>query len=219
MARVKTCFVIMPFGKKPDSVSGGASIDFDAVYERFIKKTIEDVGLKCLRCDEIDKPGLIHTDMLNHIFDDDVAVVDITTLNANVFYELGVRHALNKSVTVLIRRKGTSLPFNIAGLRVIDYDYEHLDTDEDSRQLLRSFVQAGLKNSNPDSPVHTSLDRLRVAGNEKRLPDGSTFNYKVPGAPNVTITLMSGDLRRIKGIDVWVNSENTNMQMARFYER
>jgi len=49
------------------------------------------------------------------------AFVDITTLNANVFYELGARHALKDSVTVLICRGDVEPPFNIEGLRVIPY--------------------------------------------------------------------------------------------------
>ena len=216
--RTRTCFVIMPFGEKPD-VGGGTVIDFDVVYETLIKNTIEELGLTCIRCDEISRPGLIHSDMFTHIFDDDVAVVDITTLNANVFYELGVRHALSRSVTVLIRKKGSALPFNISGLRVIDYDYENLAGDGESRSSLRTFVQQGLEHWETDSPVHSALGRLRVAGSEKRLPDGDIYRYRVPGTGDATIAIVTGDIRRIKGIDIWVNPENTNMQMARFYDR
>ena len=218
MTRTKACFVIMPFGEKAD-VEKGSIVDFDHVYAALIKRTIEELGLQCIRCDEISRPGLIHADMFAHIFNDDVAVVDITTLNANVFYELGVRHALSRSVTVLIRRKGASLPFNISGMRVIDYDYDNLAGDDESRDRLRTFVVQGLAQWEPDSPVHASLADLRVAGNEKRLPGGESYVYRVPGTGAATVTIITGDVRRIKGIDVWVNPENTNMQMARFYDR
>lgn len=51
--------------------------------------------------------------MFEQIAMDDIAIVDITTLNPNVFYELGIRHALRKGVTVLMKKVGSSIPFNI----------------------------------------------------------------------------------------------------------
>jgi len=116
--KAKTCFVIMPFGEKSDL--DGKVIDFNKVYENFIKKTVENTGLNCVRCDEIEQAGWIHEDMFEYIFKSEVAIVDITTLNANVFYELGVRHTLRENVTILIRRKGTRIPFNLKGFRVIN---------------------------------------------------------------------------------------------------
>ena len=105
----------MPFGQKADI--DGNLVDFDAVYKYVIQKAVALVpGLTCLRSDDIDKPGLIHARMLRSIYTSRVAIVDTSTLNANVFYELGVRHALRKSITVLIRRQGTTSPFNIEGM-------------------------------------------------------------------------------------------------------
>ena len=83
----KKCFVIMPFGQKMDI--NGKLIDFNKIYSNFIKGTLTDLGLKCVRCDEIEEAGSIHAKMFEHIFDADVAIVDTTALNANVFYELG----------------------------------------------------------------------------------------------------------------------------------
>src|SRR4051795_12032243 len=114
--RKRTCFVVMPFGEKKDL--DGQDIDFDDIYRFFFKKAIEDLGIECIRCDEIQEAGSIHEKMFEHIYQADVVVVDITTSNANVYYELGVRHSLARRVTVLIRRKGTVIPFNIQGLQV-----------------------------------------------------------------------------------------------------
>src|SRR5262245_29796320 len=91
----RTCFVIMPFRKKRDRARRD-EVDFDAVYRKIIKPAVESLNqrgirIKCVRCDEIERAGLIHERMLEHIADADVAVVDITTQNPNVFYELGVR--------------------------------------------------------------------------------------------------------------------------------
>src|SRR5260370_947055 len=100
------CFVIMPYGKKDDL--NGKAIDFDKIYNTIIKAAVKKLkGFKCIRCDDISKPGWVHKRMIEHIFQARVAIVDISTLNANVFYELGVRHALRKGITVIIRREGT----------------------------------------------------------------------------------------------------------------
>ena len=99
-----TAFVIMPYGVRKDI--DGQGVDFDQVYRRIIEPAVRTTGLDCLRCDDLNEPGWIPARMLKHILEDRVAVVDTSTWNVNVFYELGVRHTLKKGVTVLIRREG-----------------------------------------------------------------------------------------------------------------
>ena len=212
----KRCFVIMPFGEKPDI--DGKPLDFDKVYKYLIKPAIDALKIDCIRCDEIEKPGWIHAEMINHIFYDDVAVVDITTLNANVFYELGVRQALRPSVTVLIRKKGTKLPFNIQGLNVIEYDPEDMEAVDKAKSKIGEFIRAGLKTRESDSLVHDVL-HLRIATQPKILKQTETSRYKLADVPKKGICIITGDIQSIKGIDIWVSSENTNMQMARFFDR
>ncbi|MGD0362163.1 MAG: DUF4071 domain-containing protein, partial [Bryobacteraceae bacterium] len=92
------CFVLMPFGKKPDF--SGAPIDFDAVYEKLIAPAIREAGLDPIRADEEVVGGIIHKPMFERLILCQYAVADLTTANANVFYELGVRHALRPYSTV-----------------------------------------------------------------------------------------------------------------------
>ena len=209
----KTCFVIMPFGEK--ETVDGTVIDFDEVYDYFIKTTIESLGLNCIRCDKIAESGWIHAKMFQHIYEADVSLVDITSLNPNVFYELGIRHALVDSVTVLLRRKGTAIPFNIQGFQVIDYELG-LKSIEEAKKKIADFIQNGLKLKKKDSPVHEVLD-LKINTTSKELTRTERFEYQLRNGK--LIGLITGDLRNVKGIDVWVNSENTNMQMARHFDR
>ncbi len=206
----------MPFGEKPDV--GGRPLDFDKVYKYLIKPPVVALGIECLRCDEIDKPGWIHAEMITHIHEADVAIVDITTLNANVFYELGVRHALRASVTVLMRKRGTKLPFNIQDLNVIEYDPEDLESVEETKTKIRDFIRNGLQASNGDSLVHQVLP-LRIGTAPKVINERKDFVYSLVDKPEKCICITTGDLRRIRNIDVWVSSENTNMEMARWYDR
>src|SRR5438067_8810140 len=109
------CFVLMPFGTKPDS--NGLLIDFDAVYQQLIAPAIRAANLESLRADEEMSGGIIHKPMFERLVICEYAVADLTTANANVFYELGVRHAVRPWSTVLIFGGSTRLPFAIAPLR------------------------------------------------------------------------------------------------------
>ncbi len=215
----KKCFVIMPFGKKNDI--DGTEVDFDHVYHELIEKAVEGLGVDCERCDEMINTGSIHKVMFRGIFDADVAVVDITSLNPNVFYELGVRHALHKYVTLVIRRNSTApLPFNIRGLNILGYDLGTEDQLEATRKKIREYVQNGMDNQPIDSIVHDALDdEVKVTRRSKPIDKKETILYPLMNAPGKQIGIITGDIQNIKNVDVWVNSENTNMQMARPYER
>jgi tetratricopeptide (TPR) repeat protein len=114
------CFVLMPFGSKPGG--GGAIIDFDAVYVDLIKPAIESAGLLPLRADEEQSGGIIHKPMFERLILCEFAVADLTTANANVFYELGVRHAVKPATTVLLfAADGMRLPFDVSPLRALPY--------------------------------------------------------------------------------------------------
>ena len=160
MPENKTCFVIMPFGEKTDMA--GQQIDFDDVYEFLIKPPLEQMKVEVFRCDKISSAGSLHREMLRHILHDDLAVVDITTLNPNVFYELGVRHAVRRSGTLLLRRKGTTSPFNIQGMRAFEYDLDMRSVAEAHKTLLRA-LQYALGSTESDSLVHDSLPGLQVS--------------------------------------------------------
>jgi uncharacterized protein DUF4071 len=113
------CFVLMPFGRK--AAGGAASIDFDAVYEQLIAPAIRDAGLHPIRSDEELTGGIVHKQMFERLMLCDYAVADLTLANANVFYELGIRHAVRPYSTVLMFATGTQLPFDVQLDRALPY--------------------------------------------------------------------------------------------------
>lgn len=119
MARPPLCFVLMPFGQKPDG-QGGA-IDFDAVYAELIRPAVVAAGLDPIRADEEVAGGIIHKPMFERLILCPFAVADLTSANANVFYELGVRHAIRPQTTVLVMSTTTRLPFDVTHLRAVPY--------------------------------------------------------------------------------------------------
>ena len=107
----ETCFVMQPFAPPHGNY-----------YEKIFKPAIEKTGLQAVRADaEIFGTGKIIDQVWRGINAAKVLVAELTTRNANVFYELGLAHALNKPV-VLISSNEPDVPFDLQHIRVIYYD-------------------------------------------------------------------------------------------------
>jgi O-acetyl-ADP-ribose deacetylase (regulator of RNase III) len=141
-------------------------------------------------------------------------------MNPNVYYELGVRHALNKYTTLVIRKNSNQPPpFNISGLNVLGYDSDDDEKIKASRQIIGEYVKNGLEKQSVDSLVHEYLDDIKVERKPKPIAKKEIILHPLKNVKGKEIGLITGDLQNIKEVDVWVNSENTNMLMARHYER
>lgn len=117
------CFVIMPFDSK-----------LDAIYHQGILPIVEGVGLRCMRADQ----NLESTPILFEIFDNilraKVIIADLTDSNPNVFYELGICHALKKNV-ILLKSAESDVPFNLEGIRHFEYS-DRLGGEDKLREFL-----------------------------------------------------------------------------------
>jgi tetratricopeptide (TPR) repeat protein len=153
------CFVLMPFGKKP--ALGGLLIDFDAVYRKVIAPAVTAAGLEPLRADEEMDGGLIHKPMFERLILCEYAVADLTSANANVFYELGLRHAVRPGSTVLVFAEGMGqLPFDVAPLRALPYRLGPDGAPADvasARDALAARLEAA-RDQPTDSPVFQMVE-------------------------------------------------------------
>ena len=153
------CFVLMPFGRKTDA--SGRQIDFDAVFRDLIAPAITGAGLEPIRADEEMSGGIIHKPMFERLILCENAIADLTSANANVFYELGVRHAVRPRSTVMLFAEGGSrLPFDVAPLRAMPYrlgaDGRPADPDEFRKRLSERLAEA--RNAGTDSPLYQLVD-------------------------------------------------------------
>lgn len=89
----KTCFVIAPIGE-PGSETRRRS---DQILNHVIKPVAKQAGYAAVRADEEGEPGLITHQVIQHLLDDPLVIADLTGRNPNVFYELAIRHAINKA--------------------------------------------------------------------------------------------------------------------------
>src|SRR5262245_34696175 len=103
-------FVAMPFGIKPGPRDPDGkyldpnleAIDFNRVYSEYIRPALESAGFEPFRADEESRAGHIITDMFQELLVADLVVADLTIENPNVWYELGVRHALRARGVVIV---------------------------------------------------------------------------------------------------------------------
>lgn len=157
------CFVLMPFGKKPAAGAGGAMIDFDAVYQDYIRPAIEGAGLEPIKADEEMTGGAIHKPMFERLNLCEFAVADLTNANANVFYALGLRHAVKPATTVLTFAEGMGqLPFDVTPLRALPYRLGR-DGRPEAAQASRRALMETLKAARDfptDSPVFQMVENF-----------------------------------------------------------
>ena len=107
-------FIVMPYGTKEQ-------IDFNRVYSDLIKPALETAGFEVFRADEEMRAGDIRTDMFQELLMADLVVADLSIDNANVWYELGVRHALRARGVIGIRCRRDYMPFDVYTDRTLRY--------------------------------------------------------------------------------------------------
>jgi len=163
------CFVLMPFGRKKDEL--GRTIDFDAVYREVIAPAIDQAGLEPIRADEEQVGGTIHKPMFERLLLCDFAIADLTGANPNVYYELGIRHALRPRSTVLLACEGAVRPFDVAPLRTWSYRVDSQGKPADapaSATAIGERLRTVVGDESDDSPVFelveiVELPRIKVA--------------------------------------------------------
>ena len=159
----KQCFVISPIGE-PDSETRKRS---DQVLKHVVRPAANSCGYKAVRADEIDKPGIITSQVIQHVVNADLVVADLTERNPNVFYELAIRHALRKPLVQIIR-KGEAIPFDVAATRTIYVDHKDLDSVEAARNEIVEQIKALEKDSSDiETPISVSLDLQLLRQSEK----------------------------------------------------
>ena len=179
-----TCFVIIGYGEKPSYVDGKVRmLNLDQTYEILIEPVLKSLNIDCYRAIDKNINASIDKLMLQEIVNADIAVVDISTLNANVMWELGVRHARKPHHTIMICEKEQmkSLPFDIN--HNVIHTYVHSEagipyTEVDRfRKYLKETIEKILAQPDPmsDSPVYTFLkDELNAIEQLNRQNDKNT---------------------------------------------
>lgn len=161
------CFFIAPIGEDGSDVRKRS----DGVMNFIVTKAADEFGLQTIRADKIAHPGQINIQVINHVLEARAAVADLTGLNANVFYEIALRHAAKRPL-VIIAEKDTKLPFDIAQMRTVFFCSTDLEDADRCRAAIVAQLREALEQKIVDSPVSTSID-------VKALQSGSAIERSV----------------------------------------
>jgi hypothetical protein len=137
----KTCFIISTIGKEGEEEHEIANQKLKFVF----KPVLEKLGYDVKRADGEDMPGSISRKNVERIINSELAIADISDLNANVFYELAIRNAVNKPV-ILIRKPGQVPPFDIKDIRAIAIDMKDPEVWQDAMTQLKKYVKEAESN-------------------------------------------------------------------------
>jgi hypothetical protein len=167
-------FIVRPFGTKN-------GIDFDRVEADLIRPALKALDIPGGTTGLLAYAGNIRTDMFEQLLLADIVVADISIHNANVFYELGVRHGLRDKRTVLIRARADEVPFDLRTDRYLEYDR---DNPAAARDQLIQALRATIDSERRDSPVFLLLPELQPPKREAFLIVPEEFGKEVDRARN-----------------------------------
>ena len=173
-------FVAMPFGQKPGA--DGQLIDFNRVYSEYIAPALQAAGLSVFRADQEQRAGDIRTDMFQELLIADLVVADLTIDNPNVWYELGVRHALRARGVVLVFGSKAPGAFDLYTDRKLRYSLKDGAPDpaslEADKKNLADMVRETMESwhGRKSSPVYSLLPNLEEP-NWKRLRIGDVGEF------------------------------------------
>lgn len=196
---LKECFIIMPISNNTNYPDG----HFDRVYKYLINPACELAGFKAIRADEVNNTNYIALDIIKRIINSDMAICDLSSQNPNVLYELGIRQAFNKPVT-LIKDKVTKRIFDIQGFRDFEYD-SNLRVDNIEREIesLSELIKNTYESQGSEINSLTALLSLSPA----KLQE----NKEISAESELILNAISSMERRILSMEkASINSLNTH---------
>lgn len=137
MVEDNTCFVISPIGSSESATRERA----DHVFDYVIEEALEDFDYTPKRADHIAEPGIITNDVIEYIVESPLVIADLTDSNANVFYELAIRHAYEKP-TIQIIEEGEEIPFDFASTRTISFDHSDVESVAEAKSKIVEQIES-----------------------------------------------------------------------------
>ncbi|KAA6317589.1 hypothetical protein EZS27_032277, partial [termite gut metagenome] len=148
------------------SITSHISTEFsiDKTFQNIIKPAVEEAGYECIRGDEVQESSTIDKSMFGLLIYADLVIADITTLNPNAIYELGIRHAAKPFLTIIMKEKDCYIPFDFSHNKIFQYAHmgEDISATEAKRcqSALTSLINTIDKSKEVDSPLFQCLQSI-----------------------------------------------------------
>ncbi len=164
MSDRKRCFVIAPIGDEGSETRERS----DQILKYVITPVAEECGYETpIRADQISEPGIITSQVIERIMEDELVIADLTGHNPNVFYELALRHAIGKPVVQMIAND-EKIPFDLITQRTIHLDHHDLPSVESAKtELIKQIRAVETDPSKVDTPLSNAMQiaALRTSDN------------------------------------------------------
>ena len=153
----KICFVISPIGAEGTDIRERA----DQVLRYVIEPAAQSFNYRAVRADAISTPGMITSQVIEHVLESPLVIADLTDYNPNVFYELAVRHSVRKPYIQLMDRT-QSLPFDVAGYRTVFFDLTLTGADDAVEQIKGQIEALEKDPTDLDTPISITVDLISL---------------------------------------------------------
>jgi hypothetical protein len=140
------CFMVMPYGIKNTGAQPGQGplkVNFDALWHKALDPLIRDLGYEPVRADQ-DIGALIINEMLERLYFSDLVLADMTLPNANVYYEVGIRHAARDKGCVLISADWSRSVFDLDQARRVRYPLPEGEVSDQTAANIRTTLKAAV---------------------------------------------------------------------------
>ena len=169
----KKCFIITPIGHEGSEIRKKA----DGVIDAVLRPVLSELDYEILVPHQMSNPGSITSQVIDHILNDELVIANLTGLNANVMYELAVRHAARKPVVCVVENS-TKLPFDVMTDRVIYYD-DTMYSVASTKRDLNKMIGAAMCQETIDNPIYRSInDKNIIETIDKGKDETATAAYK-----------------------------------------
>ena len=176
-------FIVRPVGPRPVKLRDGSmlTVDFEAIEQQLIAPAMARAGIAGSTTQDILAAGNIREDMFLLLAHADVVIADISLHNANVFYELGARHALRDRRTFMIRfATADDVPFDLKTDRYLGYDPRRPEASVDA--LAAALVATLAERQRVDSPIFNLLPALKAPSVRDLMPVPADFREELARA-------------------------------------
>ncbi len=159
---MKECFIITPIGES----SSETRRETDGLVKSVLEPVLGKYDFDPIPAHKISETGSITRQIIKRILEAELVVANLTGLNPNVMYEVGIRHCARKPL-IVIAREGTVLPFDLSDERTIFYKND-MSGSEELKDRLSEIIPAAIEDKQPDNPVYRIVDIDLI-----QLPEGA----------------------------------------------
>lgn len=149
---MRECFIITPIGHAGSETRR----ETDGLVKSVFFPVLKSFDFDPIPAHQISETGSITRQIIKRIIESDLVIANLTELNPNVMYEVGVRHCARKPM-IVVAKEGTILPFDLSDERTIFFRNDMIGSEE-LKNMLREMIPKALEEVSPDNPVYRVVD-------------------------------------------------------------